>query len=173
MKKYLILLFIVISWHYSFSQKYEFKGVVFKDVVVDSNSTADQLYARAKLFYPNNFAIKNATISFNDSDSKTIIGSGYIDIDTWFGIEYCRIYLTVKISCKEKRYMYDIYEKIVRINVPLSGIDHVTSTPYEEYVNNFKYSIGRRKITIDKFIDPMRELVYSLKSCMLEDNESW
>lgn len=166
MRKLFVLILILSSCYCSYSQRVDFKGIVFKDVVVDSNATAEQLYTRAKLFFANNYANAKATITFDDSNSKTVIGSGYIDVETWFGVEYCRIYHTVKIMCKDKRYMYDIYDKVVRINVPFSGTDHITNTPYEDYINEFKYSIGRRKITLDTFLNPMRNLEKSLKLSM-------
>lgn len=171
--KIIILLALLSSINGLCQNRYEFKGIVLRDVVSDTSSTADQLYHRAKLFFANNYKDSKDVITFDDSSSKVIIGRGYVDVEPWWGVTYCRIYHTVKIECKDGRYRYDIYDKSVDVCVPLSGVEHVYKTIYEDYINNFKYSIGRKKITIDKLLNPMLDLVSKLKIEMKGNFESW
>jgi len=107
----LVLLFFMCALNAQIIKDFpvdEAGAINFNQVVaVDSVSQAE-LYARAKIFFANNFKSAKNVIEMEDKDTGTIIGKG----NTNFTVLLTNITMSfsIKIQAKDGRYKYEIYD---------------------------------------------------------------
>ena len=81
--------------------------IVFSEVVKCDSVKKDELFIRAKTFFANTFVSSKEVIQFEDKESGQIIGKGLSSIES--GLLLLKMHFTIKVTCKENRYKYEIY----------------------------------------------------------------
>lgn len=90
--------------------------------VVECDATKDQLYSRSKVFFAEFFKSAQDVIQLDDKETGTVLGKGFSNINIGLGIT--RMYFTIKIQAKEKRYRYSI-ENIYYQGYSLSNLPEI------------------------------------------------
>jgi hypothetical protein len=87
--------------------------IVFSEVITIENVGKDELYARAKIFFIDQFKSGKDVIQLDDKAEALVIGRGFSDIYLSFGITEnmkTQMWYKIKIQGKEGRYKYDIFD---------------------------------------------------------------
>lgn len=83
--------------------------LVFQEVVPAEHDQA-KLYLLSKMFFTKVFKSADDVVQFDDKETATVIGKGFSDI-TIQSMGYpvtTRMFYTITVQCKDKRYRYEI-----------------------------------------------------------------
>lgn len=167
MKRIIALTIIIVASLSSFAQKYEFKGIVFKDVVEANNTDANTLYNRA-LRYASSF-----NINIVDRESKIVVANGSIELPKLYNTMNIKIEFTIRIETKDGKYRYEFLNCFV-ISSLLDNSGHyiIDKMPYEDYINDTKYVLMNKKAKQDAILNPMKAQIETLNNIM-KTADSW
>lgn len=84
--------------------------ITFSEIVAADGTAKTELYARAKVWFADNFNSAKAVIQTDEKEAGVLIGRAWSDISvsTPFGGAANKLWYSVRISCKDGRYKYDI-----------------------------------------------------------------
>lgn len=135
------------------------------DVVRLSDTTvkAQEIYTRARLFFPNEYQSAKDVISFDDVNAFTIVGRGWIHIKSNnIAHKSVKLWHTLKIQCKDGRYRYELSE--MKVEFVISGFYGGTQTlvkDYNEFVSSIESNRNERKrLELEEiWIKPINDLL--------------
>jgi hypothetical protein len=119
MKKLVLIILIAICSSSAFSQSEtsvfplnpDTGEIYYSEVINVEGKTKDDLFLSAKTWFVNAFKSSNDVIQLNDKEEGVIIGKGLLELNK--GI----VNFSVKLSVKEERYKYEIYDLIYESSV--------------------------------------------------------
>lgn len=170
-----LLLFFSLLPVFAFSQtdtlqknsngQYEISEVVSVD-----NTSADDLYSRAKKFVAINFKSGKAVTQLNDDNSKTVVGKGVATMKIKISIGspvYQPMDYTFTIQCKDNRYKYVISDFLFYNTGDLKTTKALEDESY--WLKNKR----AEKMWLDikeQTTEQMNSLISLLKKSMTENN---
>ena len=136
MKKIMYSLVFILSAFTSYSQfKEPYSEIVSTDTLLKRND----LFINSKKFFVDVYKSGKDVIQMEDKEAGIIIGKGYFSV-IWkasFLFSYdIQIWHTIKISVKDGKYKYEIYDFNYKYYLP--GGDHSVGGWQEGILTNFK-----------------------------------
>lgn len=118
MKKLVLIILIAISSTSAFSQSEtsvfplnpDTGEIYYSEAINVEGKSKDDLFVYASSWFADTFVSAQDVVQFSDKDKGVIIGKGNFDVKK--GV----VKFTTKISVKEGRYKYELYDFIYKIN---------------------------------------------------------
>ena len=87
--------------------------IMFSEVIKVDSADKNELYLRAKSFFANSFKSGKAALQMEDKEEGVLIGKSMVNLCNGMEGEWSDCYnmfFTIKISVKDGRYKYEIYD---------------------------------------------------------------
>jgi hypothetical protein len=129
--------------------QYEYSEVI----QLDSASTKDLLYQRAKLFFANEFKSAKDVIQYDDRGEGKVIGKGHFrieDIQLIFLVAFTEkrdVNFTLEVFCKDGRYRYRIYGFNAEVTLRASGGSGPDNITHSEQSIDASYALTQKGST--------------------------
>ena len=166
--RYVITILCLIAWESEAQVIDELPTVdgqiIFSEVVPVENASKDELYARSKIFFIDQFKSAKDVIQMDDKAEGIVVGRGWNDIYLSFGITEnmkMQMWYKIRIQAKDGRYKYDIFD--IQFTSYASQYQASSTAPAEGIFE---------KTTYYKKNGNAREINYSYKQEMLKSIES-